>query len=292
MLSTTLIPGGGLVVGLCEYCGLDAGVLRKHHKECEEKHERGWARMIQLSTEAARKGPGDEKLEPQLAALAKFSYVPAPQIHEALVTGWEKAADEAIQDQVLSVDEEKRLTGFMTRFGLSREELERTNAWKRLAMAATLRELLDGKIPTRMHVSGQLPFNFQRSETLGWLFNDVPYYEERTRTRYVGGSDGMSFRVAKGIYYRTSSFESTPVTQAQTVRIDSGSLAITTKHIYFAGARKGFRVPYRKIMAFQPFKDGFGIVRDAASAKPQVFVTEEGWFSYNLVRNLASRSPE
>src|SRR5207249_3457060 len=154
MLSTTLIPGGGLVVGLCEYCGLDAGVLRKHHKECGEK-----------------------------------------------------PADEAIQDQVLSVDEEKRLTGFMTRFGLSREELERTNAWKRLAMAATLRELLDGKIPTRMHVSGQLPFNFQRSETLGWLFNDVPYYEERTRTRYVGGSDGMSFRVAKGIYYRTSSFE-------------------------------------------------------------------------------------
>jgi len=102
----------------------------------------------------------------------------------------------------------------------------------------------------------------------------------------------MSFRVAKGIYYRTSSFESTPVTTAQTVQIDSGSLAITTKHIYFAGARKGFRVPYRKIMAFQPFKDGFGIVRDAASAKPQVFVTEEGWFSYNLVRNLASRSPD
>ena len=102
----------------------------------------------------------------------------------------------------------------------------------------------------------------------------------------------MSFRLAKGIYYRTSSFQSTPVTTPETIRLDSGYLAITTKHVYFAGERKGFRVPYRKIMAFQPFTDGFGIVRDAANAKPQAFLTGEGWFSYNLVRNLASRSAE
>lgn len=248
--------------------------------------------MIQLSTEAARTGSGDEKLEPQLAALAKFSYVPNSQIHEALVTGWERAAAESIQDRVLSIEEERGLTGFVSRFGLSREELDLNKAWTRLAMAATLRDLLDGKIPSRVSVAGQLPFNFQRSENLVWLFKDVPYYEERTRTRYVGGSDGMSFRLAKGVYYRTSSFESTPVTSAQTVRIDSGYLAITTKHVYFAGPRKGFRVPYKKIMAFQPFKDGFGIVRDAANAKPQVFVTEDGWFAYNLVRNLASRSAD
>src|SRR5207249_5171935 len=133
---------------------------------------------------AARTGAADEKLEPQLTALAKFSYIPAPQIQEALVTGWEQAADEGIEDRVLSVDEEKRLTEFMTRFGLSREELEKTKTWKRLAMAAALRELLDGKIPSRMNFSGQLPFNFQRSETPVWLFNNVPYYEERTRTRY------------------------------------------------------------------------------------------------------------
>src|SRR2546425_3203375 len=96
----------------------------------------------------------------------------------------------------------------------------------------------------------------------------------------------------QSIYYRTSSFESTPVTSAETVRIDSGYLGITTKHVYFTGGRKGFRVPYKKIMAITPFKDGFGIVRDAASAKPQVFQTEDGWFAYNLVRNLASRSPD
>jgi len=279
-------------MGQCQYCGLDAGVLRKHHKECEEKHDRGWNRMLDLTTDAARTGQGYEKLEPGLAALATYAYVHSAQIHEALVTGWERAAGEAIEDRVLSIDEESRLSGFVKRFQLSRDELDRNKGWIRIVMAACLRDVLEGKTPLRISVSGDLPFNFQKSEALVWVFKNVPYYEWRTRTRYVGGSNGMSFRLAQGVYYRTSSFQSTPITSAETVRIDSGYLGITTKHVYFTGARKGFRVPYKKIMAFTPFKDGFGIVRDAASAKPQVFVTEDGWFAYNLVRNLASRSPE
>jgi len=248
--------------------------------------------MLDISADAARTGQGYEKLEPALTALATYSYVPTAQIHEALIAGWERAADAAIEDRVLSVEEETLLSGFANRFRLSREELERKKGWIRIVMAACLRDVLEGKTPSRISVSGELPFNFQRSEALVWVFKNVPYYEERTRTRYVGGSNGMSFRLAKGIYYRTSSFESTPVTSAETVRIDSGYLGITTKHVYFTGARKGFRVPYRKIMAFTAFKDGFGIVRDSASAKPQVFQTEDGWFAYNLVRNLASRSPD
>ncbi len=248
--------------------------------------------MLEISAETARTGQGYEKLEPALAALATYSYVPSAQIHEALMTGWEQAAGEAIEDRILSIEEESHLSGFIKHFQLSREELDRNKAWNRIVMAACLRDILEGKTPSRITVSGDLPFNFQRAESLVWVFKNVPYYEERTRTRYVGGSNGMSFRLAQGVYYRTSSFQSTPVTSAETVRIDSGYLGITTKHVYFTGARKGFRVPYRKIMAFTPFKDGFGIVRDAASAKPQAFQTEDGWFTYNLVRNLASRSSD
>jgi len=37
-----------------------------------------------------------------------------------------------------------------------------------------------------------------------------------------------------------------------------------------------------------PYSDGIGIHRDAASAKPQIFVTGDGWFTYNLVVNLAA----
>ena len=30
--------------------------------------------------------------------------------------------------------------------------------------------------------------------------------------------------------------------------------------------------------------DGFGIMRDAQTAKPQAFQTGDGWFPYNLAR--------
>lgn len=64
-------------------------------------------------------------------------------------------------------------------------------------------------------------------------------------------------------------------------------MGVTTKHLYFAGDGKSFRVQYDKIVSFEPLNDGIGIQRDAATAKPQYFVTGDGWFIYNLVTNLA-----
>ena len=39
--------------------------------------------------------------------------------------------------------------------------------------------------------------------------------------------------------------------------------------------------------AFGPFSDGFGIMRDAQTAKPQGFRTRDGWIAYDLAVNLA-----
>ena len=38
---------------------------------------------------------------------------------------------------------------------------------------------------------------------------------------------------------------------------------------------------------FEPYDDGFGIMRDAQTAKPQSFRTGDGWFAFNLATNLA-----
>ncbi len=40
-------------------------------------------------------------------------------------------------------------------------------------------------------------------------------------------------------------------------------------------------------MDFEPFDNGFGIMRDAQTAKPQALRTGDGWLSYNLAVNLA-----
>ena len=69
--------------------------------------------------------------------------------------------------------------------------------------------------------------------------------------------------------------------------IDTGILGITDKHLYFSSGSKNFRVKYDKIVTFTPFEDGIGIQKDATNAKPQVFKNNDGWFTYNLVINLA-----
>ena len=40
-------------------------------------------------------------------------------------------------------------------------------------------------------------------------------------------------------------------------------------------------------MNFEPYSDGLGIMRDTQTARPQSFVTGDGWFVYNLAANLA-----
>jgi hypothetical protein len=97
-------------------------------------------------------------------------------------------------------------------------------------------------------------------------------------------------RVAKGLYFHSSGFQGESIETTERRYIDSGWFIVTSKNVYFAGSGKAFRIPYPKIVSFQAYSNGVGLIRDAASAKPQTFVTGDGWFTYNLVTNLAKIS--
>jgi hypothetical protein len=275
-------------MGICIYCGKPAGFLRKKHRECEEKRNKGMAEMIRLAKEAALGMHPIEGLSNELAGIAENSFISSEQIRETLISGWEQAVSHFLEDGNLEIQEEDRLTSFAEHFALTQEDLDKNGAYTKFVRGAVLRELMEGKIPKRCQPVGALPFNFQRSETLIWIFNNVAYYEDKTRRRYVGGSQGVSLRIAKGLYYRVGSFRGHPVETTERVHVDTGILAVTTKHIYFHGSTKSFRVRFDKIVSFTPYSDGIGIQRDASTAKPQVFVTGDGWFTYNLLVNIAN----
>ncbi|MBC7347859.1 MAG: hypothetical protein H5U00_10505 [Clostridia bacterium] len=277
-------------MGTCVYCGKPAGFLRKKHRECAEKRNRGWAEMVGLAKATALgEGPEGslEDLTDRLAGIANGSLVPPDQVREALIAGWEQAATHFLEDGNLDPQEERRLVLFAEHFGLAQNDLNKNGIYAQFVKGAVLRELMEGKVPSRFHAVGALPFNFQKSETLIWAFENVAYYEEKTRREYVGGSHGVSFRIAKGVYYRVGSFRGRPVETTERVHIDTGLLAVTTKHLYFQGRTKTFRVRLDKVVSFMPYSNGVGIQRDAATAKPQFFITGDGWFTYNLLINAA-----
>ena len=275
-------------MGDCIYCGKPAGFLRRSHRECREKHDLGWEAMVRLARDAVLGTEELEGIEDRLARMAEEHFIKGERVREALIAGWEEAVQHFLDDGDLAPGEEELLAAYVEYFGFSQEDLDKGGAYTKFVQGAVLREVMEGKIPSRFNVTGTLPFNFQKSEELVWAFSDVAYYEERTRRHYVGGSQGVSIRIAKGVYYRIGGYRGRPVEKEETVLVDKGILALTTKHLYFGGERKSFRVPYRKIVSFVPYSDGIGIHRDAASAKPQIFVTGDGWFTYNLVVNLAA----
>ncbi len=273
-------------MGVCKYCGEQVGLLRNKHDECEQKYLGAIKHISSLVASAAAGRMSIEGLKPKLQLLTKSSYVSPAALKEVVIPIWEDTVDHFLNDGNLDESEEKKLMELSNFFGFSQSDLDKRGAYSKMVKAAVLRDLMNGVVPQRAKISGA-PFNLQKKEQLVWLFDQVDYLEDKTRREYVGATHGVSIRIMKGVYYRVGEFKGRPVDRTERVRMDNGILGVTDKHLYFAGPGKSFRIPYNKIVSFTPFSDGIGVIRDATTAKPQIFVTGDGWFTYNLVTNLA-----
>ena len=151
----------------------------------------------------------------------------------------------------------------------------------------------DDKVPEvdwEAAVGRPLPFRFQKSEYVLYVFPLARYLEQRTKREIVGRSVGTSVRVAKGVSVRAGGSRGTPVESDEIVDRGVGMLAVTSKHIYFNGDRV-FRIAFNKIVAVEPSGDDAVIVtRDRASAHPEFFVvgSRDGWFAYELLQAVPS----
>jgi hypothetical protein len=244
------------------------------------------AKVENLVAQAARDGAGLEQIREAWQEARAYD-VSEEKVRAAVASGWAQAVAEALDDGVLDEMKEHRLAVVAKQLGFEQDELDVNGAFSQLVKAGVLRDLLNGKVPTRVTiVDGPLPFNFQKTEHLVWVFLGVEYLEDKVRREYVGSSQGFSFRIAKGVYYRVGAFRGRPVERTHRERVDRGIMAVTTKHIYFASAAKSFRIRHDKIVTHIPFSNGVAVVRDAATAKPQVFITGDGWFTVNLLTNV------
>lgn len=273
-------------MGDCKFCSKPAGFLRSSHKECRQRATQGLSAIVTICRACMRGHKSSEQARADVTTLLSSHNVPADVAKPKIIEAWESSLDEALDDGILTELEEKRLLSFSESFGLTQADLDHRGAYVRLTQAAVLRDVLEGQIPDRINISGQVPFNLQKSEKLVWLFNGVDYHTEKTRREYVGGSSGVSIRVAKGVYFRTGGFRGRSVETSYMDHVATGCMGVTTKHIYFAGGNKAFRVAFPKIVSFEPYTDALGIMRDNARARPEVFQGIDGWFSYNLVTNL------
>jgi hypothetical protein len=76
---------------------------------------------------------------------------------------------------------------------------------------------------------------------------DAQHVVAAHRTSYVGGSHGVSFRIAKGVRYHVGGFKGRRVTTTYEKVHDVGSLYVTTERVVFAGSREVTSIAGKKI---------------------------------------------
>ena len=253
-------------MGDCRFCGKPAGFLRKQHGVCADRNERAKESIKTLCVDAALRGADLDGLRPRIRETAAGGFVEMSEskMKRTLAAGWRNAVVEAMEDHVLSTPEKAGLNRYRAQFDLAEKQLNRAGHFELFTKMALLNSLMEhGVIPrtdrrrarTRF---GRLPFNLMKSEGLVWMFNNVGYVQQITRREHRGQSMGMSFRVAKGVYVRPGTFRGQSVSTTSMEQTDAGVLGVTTKHIYFKGSEKSFRVRLEKIVSFDPYQDGAG----------------------------------
>lgn len=110
----------------------------------------------------------------------------------------------------------------------------------------------DGRLPT-LADSGII---LQKGE-VAHLETSAQLLKWQAVREWKGGSSGFSFRVAKGVYYRTGRTRGHIVTTGQTLaQDDSGKLTVTSTRAVFTGSKRALQFAYPKLLDVQVYSDG------------------------------------
>lgn len=127
-----------------------------------------------------------------------------------------------------------------------------------------------------------LPVLLGKSEAVLWVYSGVTFYQEKIEREYKHNGGGFSFRVMKGVYYRTNSGRSKPIEHSVMNNEGVGSLIITNKNIIFYAQTKSVKIPFKKIVGVTPYSDGLEVHKDG-NAKRMVFQGFDSWFVMNIL---------
>jgi hypothetical protein len=104
----------------------------------------------------------------------------------------------------------------------------------------------------------------------------------RTRTQYVGGSQGISIPLGHGFRYRISGFKSTPVQVESLNTVDSGKLIVTNQRLVFLGAKRDVSTPISKLLQIEGFSNALGIGREGKETRDIYVVSNPAYVALYL----------
>jgi hypothetical protein len=270
-------------MGKCVYCGKPAGFLTYSHPECRNADSAAYDELVRSLAGFSSKSPAFNNLTAHIESLATAGQLSALMKDAAIYDGLKRFANGACEISLPPSEVARQVQAFVRANGLrAKAGMIHIKTLNTIEQIEALSLVAEHKGAT-LQKSAAFGINIGRDETPIWSFLGTKLYEERTHTRRVGGGRGVSVRVAKGVYYHTGHFKSHTETTIEEEHIDTGTLLVTDKTVYFAGKAKSLKIPFHKIVTVAPCPGGVEIMKDGSSAKPEFFVTGEPWFTTNLL---------
>ena len=103
---------------------------------------------------------------------------------------------------------------------------------------------------------------------------------------FVGRHGGFSFKIIKGVYYRTGQSKGHPIEHSYMDMVGIGQLIITNQNIFFYSQTKSVKIPLKKIIGIVPYSDGVEIQKDGTNSRRMVFQGFDCWFIMNLISQI------
>ena len=182
--------------------------------------------------------------------------------------------DAALEDGLLSPEEDQRISSALIRYGnppLGPETQRKLNA-ARLQFSAWTAPLEPVDAPLLL----------RRGEWCVHGIQAVAYEERQRTTRIDYAGPTARIKIMKGVYYRVGSAHVSRKTEAYSHSFGEGILCVTNLRLIWMAPNKTISIPLIKIVMFEPFSDGIKIFKD--TGKPLLFVFSSGEDQPAMVR--------
>jgi hypothetical protein len=248
------------MASFCANCGTSMGLLQRLTgnlcSACtrESKQARADASLgyDQALNALVASSASVSELTANLPALAQQAGLTALQQRTRNVAAFRQFVARALEDDILSLDEENRLMEISHAFGMTQQEFD-------AQIAADVPKLIlarvnDGRLPEVSNAQILLKkgerCHFQAPASL---------LKEVTIREWRSGSSGYSFRIMKGVHYRIGSSRGRSVVIGTRLDVeDSGSLCVTSLRTVFVGQRRNVECMYTKLLNMNVYSDGIG----------------------------------
>jgi len=217
--------------------------------------------------------------------LARFP-MSQDNIEDAYLYVLNRAVTNFLNNGMISNAEQQKIDDYVNTLALPLNNLPsqyQDSEISKIGQVAIIKSIQRGVVP---HTNLSAPIILGRNETILWIYNGVNFYQEKITKEWVGRSGGFSFRIMKGVYYRTGRMKGHPVEHSSMELQGQGSLFITNKNLIFYSASKSTKIPFSKIIGLTPYSDGVEVHKDGTNQKRMTLQGFDPWFLMNLLSQI------